>query len=78
MQLDEKATFLAYQRLLNYIQSNLQAGKTPQEAIMLSYEQVVAEAPKDADLAYMPEGLLASFVPGLVEAFTEAPVPQAH
>jgi len=75
MQLDEKALYLSYTRMLNYIQTNLQAGKTADEAIALSYEQVLSEAPKDADLTYLPDGLLATFVPSLVETFTVSPKP---
>ncbi len=73
MPLNEKALFLSYKRLLTYIQANLQAGKPAEEAIALSYEQVLGEAPKDPDLAFLPDGLLATFVPGLIESFTVSP-----
>lgn len=75
MPLEEKALFLSYKRMLSYIQADLQAGKPADEAIVSSYEQVLNEAPKDVDLAYLPDGLLATFVPGLVESLAASPKP---
>jgi hypothetical protein len=72
---DEKALFKGYQRLLNYIQAEMLSGKPLDEAIMVAYDQVLAEAPKDTDLSLMPSGLLMTYVPGLVEALTFAPIP---
>lgn len=75
MPLDEKALFLSYQRMLTYIQTNLQAGNSAHEAIKISYAQVLAEAPKDPALSYLTEGMLAIFLPALVESLTQTPIP---
>lgn len=75
LQKDEKALFMAYQRMLTYVQANMQAGKQMHESIAAAYDQVLAEAPKDPDLAFMPDGALIAFVPGLVEVLTEPFVP---
>lgn len=72
----DKAIYKAYLRLLDYIELALQNGKTMEEAILESYQKVVAEAPADPDLKEMPEGILFTFIPGLVEALTEVPIPQ--
>ena len=71
---DEKALFLGYKRMLNHIQTHIQSGKPMEEAIVLAYEQVLAEGPKDPELALMPEGLLGTMVPGLIESLTQTPV----
>lgn len=75
IQEDERAIFKSYQRLLTYIQSDLQAGKPVNEAITASYEKVVTEAPNDPELKSMPDGYLATFVPGLIEALAEVQKP---
>lgn len=71
----DKAVYKAYQRLLGYIQSDLQAGKTVDQAIIGSYEKVLVDVVADPELKYMPEGLLLSYIPGLVETLNEVPVP---
>lgn len=72
----DKAVYTAYLRLMDYVEIALQGGKTLDEAILESYEKVVAEAPADPDLKEMPDGILFTFIPGLVEALTEPHVPQ--
>lgn len=71
----EKALFKAYQRLLGYIQSDLQTGKPVDQAIIGSYEKVLVDAVVDPELKNMPEGLLLSYIPGLIETLNEVPVP---
>ncbi len=66
----DQAIFKAYKRLLGYVQSDLQANVPVADAIVKNYEKVIAEAPKDADLAEMPEGVLATYLSGLVEALS--------
>jgi|GEM_PF-1548286 len=73
----DRALFLAYQRLLTYVQSAVQNSTPVDEAIYLSYEKVLTEAPADKYLASMPNGLLVTFIPGLVEALTVVQVPDA-
>ncbi len=72
----DKALYKAYLRLLDYTEVLLQNGKTFGEAIVESYEKVIAEAPADPELKEMPEGILFTFIPGLAEMLTEVHVPQ--
>jgi hypothetical protein len=69
---EERALFLAYRRLLNYFQAAM-ANAPVQEALVASYEKVLAEAADDKDISAMPAGLLITFIPGLVESLAEAP-----
>lgn len=73
----DRALFLAYQRMLTYLQSAVQSSTPVDEAIYQSYEKVMLEAPADKSLAPMPEGVLVTFIPGLVELLTVVPVPDA-
>lgn len=72
----DKALYKAYLRLLDYTEALLQSGKTLDEAIVESYEKVIAEAPADPELKEMPEGTLFTFIPGLAEMLTEVHIPQ--
>ncbi len=69
---EERALFLAYRRLLNYLQASM-SNMPVQEALVESYEKVLAEAADDKDISAMPAGLLIAFIPGLVESLAEAP-----
>jgi len=77
LQVHDRALLTAYQRMLTYVQAAVQSSKPVDEAIYESYEKVLTEAPADKNLAPMPEGLLITFIPGLVEALTVVPVPDA-
>lgn len=69
----DRALFLSYQRLLDYLNTDLQAGKPVHEAIEGEYKRVVEEVVADPVLKDMsPDGLRA-LLPGLVEALTEVP-----
>lgn len=72
----DKAIYKAYLRLLDYTEVLLQNGKTLDEAIVEAYEKVMAEAPADPELKEMPEGILFTYIPGLVELLTEVHIPQ--
>ena len=77
MPLDERALFLSYRRLVTYIQADFQGGMPVDDALVTNYEKVLTEAPSDPDLKHLPPGLLRTFIPGLIEALTEVPQPQA-
>ena len=68
---DEKAMYHSYDRLLGYVLVELQADKPVDEAIKSSYEKVLLEAETDIELKQMPLGILATFIPGLIEVLTE-------
>jgi len=70
----DRALFLAYQRMLTYLQAAVQNNLPVDESIYQSYEKVILEAPADPALAPMPTGMLVTFVPGLVESLAEVPV----
>lgn len=67
---DEAALYKAYKRMLDYLNTNLQAGKAVDASILEAYEKVLAEAGSDPELKYMPQGVLATYIPGLVEILT--------
>ncbi len=71
----DRSLYLSYHRLLDYIQSDVQAGTTAAEAITNNYVKVLQEAPSDQDLKDLPDGMLQTYLPGLIEALTEVPVP---
>jgi len=75
LQSADRSLFLAYQRLLDYILEDIQANMPVAEAIKTNYEKVLTEAPKDPDLSKMPDGILGTFIPGLVETLTQATKP---
>ena len=69
----DRALFLSYQRLLDYLNTDLQSGKPVHEAIEGEYKKVVEEVLADPVLKNMsPDGLRA-LLPGLIEALTELP-----
>jgi hypothetical protein len=59
--------------MLDLVLSNAQANKPLDEAVYDSYEQVLKESLVDSDLKPAPQGLLITFVPGLIEVLTVAP-----
>lgn len=78
VQPEDRSLFLAYQRLLGYVQSATQAGNPVNDAIIASYEKVLAEVPHDTALKNMPEGSLMTLMPGLVEMLSAIPMPEIH
>lgn len=70
----DRSLFMAYQRLLDYIQADMGSKPVP-EAITTNYEKVLTEAPGDPDLKSLPDGILGTYLPGLVELLTKVPVP---
>lgn len=76
LQDSDRAIYIAYKRMLAYTQALIQDNKPVDEAIFEGYEKVIAEAPGDKYLAFLPEGLLMTYIPVLVEALAEVPVPE--
>lgn len=70
----DRSLYLSYKRLVNYVEVDILASKPVNEAIATNYEKVLAEAPNDPDLKFLPDGVLATYLPGLIEALTEVPV----
>lgn len=68
----DRAVYSAYKRLLTYVQADQQGGVPLSEAIPKNLDKVALEAPKDAQLALLPDGFLDTFIPFLVESLTEA------
>ena len=62
--------------MLDYTQIAIQSGKAVDVSIFESYEKVLDEAPTDKLLSPLPEGILVTFIPILVEVLTEVPVPE--
>lgn len=71
----DRALFTAYKRLVGYIQLGVQGGKPVGEAVLESYDKVIAESATDPDMKSMPEGALINLVPTLVESLIAVPVP---
>lgn len=78
LQSSDRALFLAYQRLLDYVMADIQASVPLEKSIPANYEKVVTEAETDQDLKDMPSGVLATYLPGLIEALQTVPTPIAH
>jgi hypothetical protein len=72
----DRAIYLSYKRMLDYTQIAIQSGKAVDVSIFESYEKVLDEAPTDKLLSPLPEGILVTFIPVLVEVLTEVPVPE--
>lgn len=68
---DEAALYHAYKRLLTYLQSDIQSGMSVDKSILDAYEKVLSDAIADPELKNMPNGHLATYIPGLVEMLTE-------
>ena len=71
----DRSLYLSYKRLVDYVEADILASKPVNEAIATNYEKVLTEAPNDADLKFLPDGVLMTYLPGLIEALTEVPVP---
>lgn len=67
----DRAIYSAYKRLLTYVEADLQGGVPLSESIPKNLDKVALEAPKDAQLALLPDGFLDTFIPILVESLTE-------
>ena len=71
----DRALFLSYKRLLDYMELDIQAGKPVEELLPQNYEKVVLEAPKDPVLKHLNTDVFITLMPGLIEALAEVPVP---
>ena len=70
---EDRALYLSYQRMLELVMSNVQLSKPLDEAVYDSYAQVLEESQINPDFKPAPQGLLITFVPGLIEVLTEVP-----
>lgn len=66
----DRALFLSYKRLLDYLEADVQAGNPLEESLVKNFDKVVAGASHDADLKHLPENGLTTLLPGLLEALT--------
>jgi len=71
--LADRALFLSYQRLLDYLQVDIQAGNPVDQSLVKNFDKVVAGAPYDPDLKYLPLNGMTTLLPGLLEALTGVP-----
>ncbi|MEQ1744257.1 MAG: hypothetical protein ABMA02_02445 [Saprospiraceae bacterium] len=67
----DQALYRSYQRLLGHILTAVQGGKPVDEAIYIGYEKVLEDINKVPGLQEIPEGVLITYIPGLVESLTE-------
>ena len=77
LQAEEQAIYKAYNLMLTYIQQHIQNNVPAQDAITKGYQQVLNEAPKNQELAKLPDQMLGTFLPGVVEMLSATPVPVA-
>jgi hypothetical protein len=68
---DENAVYHSYDRLLGYVLVELQDNKPVEEAILTAYDKVIVESETDIALKQLPSGILATYIPGLIEVLTE-------
>ena len=71
--LADRALFLSYQRLLDYLQADIQAGTPVDESLVKNFDKVVAGAPQDPVLKFLPPNALTTMLPGLLEALIGVP-----
>lgn len=74
----DQSIYKAYKRMLTYTQQNIQNALPVDEAISKGYLLVLNEAPKDPELNKLPEQMLGTYLPGLVEMLTAVHVPVAQ
>jgi hypothetical protein len=77
LQPEELSIYKAYNLMLTYIRQHIQNNIPSQDAITKGYQQVLNEAPKNQDMAHLPDQMLGTYLPGLVEMLSETPVPVA-
>lgn len=77
LQAEEQSIYKAYKLMLTYIQLHIQNNVPAQDAITKGYQQVLHEAPKNQDLANLPDQMLGTYLPGLVEMLSAVPAPVA-
>lgn len=75
LQQSDRALFQSYQRLIDYVQADAQAGIPVGDAILKNYEKILAGAPLDQNLKDLPPNSFGPLVSGLVEVLTVAQMP---
>ena len=74
----DQSIYKAYSRMLTYIQQYIQNNLQVDEAINKGYQTVIDEAPKDPELSLLPDHMLGTYLPGLVEMLAAVNVPVAQ
>lgn len=77
LQAEEQSIYKAYHLMLTYIQQHIQNNVSTEDAIAKGYQQVLNEAPKNQELAKLPDYMLGTYLPGLVEMLSATPAPVA-
>lgn len=77
VQVVDKATYKAYDRLLSYMENDLPGGDPMHVIAINSFKQVMEEAPNDAEIKYMHEGLFRQYFDQLMEKLTTVDTPTA-
>jgi len=75
LQQDEQAIYKAYNLMLTYIQQHIDSNIPTEDAIAKGYQQVLNEAPKNQELAKLPDHMLGTYLPGVVEMLSASPAP---
>ena len=73
LQPTDRSLYLSYERLLDYVQADIQSNVPVDEAISKNYQKVLNGAYKDPDLMNLPPNSLAGLMPALLEALTVVP-----
>jgi hypothetical protein len=74
----DHAVFLSEKYMVTYLQEDVQSGKLLNEAIMKSYKKVLTDAKNDPSMALLPDGMLGTYIPRLIESLTAVPKPNAQ
>ena len=77
LQADEQSIYKAYSLMITYIHQHIQNNVSTEDAISKGYQQVLNEAPKNQELAKLPDQMLGTYLPGLVEMLSATPAPVA-
>ena len=77
LQAEEQSIYKAYNLMLTYIKQHVENNVPTEDAIAKGYQQVLNEAPKNQELAKLPDHMLGTYLPGLVEMLSATPVPAA-
>lgn len=72
LQAADKALFLAYKRLVEYVQADVQAARVD-KTILESYQRVLTESLNEPALKELPVDVFLTLLPGLVEVLTATP-----
>lgn len=75
LQETDKATYTAYDRLMELILQDISSGSPLEEIAVHDFQKVVADAPNDPALKSFDQGMLRHYFNQLIEIMTQQPVP---